>query len=765
MSGNAHFRQLFHLRPPFFRGLFIVVLALTLSPLSASARPVDKKQDTPVSVTAVSKEELEKTGAQDVAASLKPVQSVSVIGSRMPNDKRNIREVAANVTYKDKKDMWENPAPTFQDAVKDIEGATFNDNVGNGLDTNFGLRGFSGSSGIDFLVDGVRVNEPDQNSMVFPLVSMDDIESIQIDRGSASPVYGSHALAGVVNVTTGQASDKPFKLFGGMEWGSFHSLRFYQGASGTLMDTVTPIAGKLKYYFRGGRDVGKGWRPNDDWRRTSFDIKTSYELPDNQGRAYVNVKHMANAISNPGEVTFQQFQDEYFRTNKTLDGRDYRNTIIQIGADKKFWDDHFTASIMNSWRPNYNHFYTTLGTFTTSTYNPETRLTTVNSWDQNLTGQLKYEDYLHDNIFNESLIGMEFRDQNLHSTDQFAPDGNVDERRAFITDRGASAYNTALFWRETLKFFDKVIPYFGMRHDYNWLTTEDYLNRRNDISQRWHKTTLSTGLTVTPVSFTDLFFNYSQGFRVPSISDVTPFSGTISSSLKPEKSHSFDVGTRLRYQDIAAYKTSFFVIDMVDEIAFDSTQIGPLAPFGQNINIGRSRRYGIEQRLDFKPFKELKMYGSYTWMRAYVRETGTNGSPFDGRELGQIPENRFTFGSFVTPLARLGEPYDGFKVGLTGVFTGRQHPESFQSASQATLNSTGGAGHMIKHYTVFDFIMSYEWRQKMVYFKINNLFDERYYSRAVNSTSFGTALYPAGTYTFVNQGAPREFLIGTKWEL
>lgn len=764
MSGNAHFRfKIFYK----YSVLIAAIFFMLGSSGKLSAAPLTKKS-TPDSVSNITQEDIRKIGTKSNAAELAklvPVDSVSVIESRLPSFKRKLREVPSNISYKDKQELWQMPTLSFQDAVKDLEGATFNDNVGNGLDANFGLRGYSGSSNINFLLDGVRINEPDQNVMNFTLISMDDMDSIQIDRGSASPVYGSNAFAGVVNLTTGQPSEKPLKIFGGEEWGSFHSLRFYQGFSGTLQDKVTPLGGKFKYYFRGGRNVGKGWRPNDDWRMTSFDIKTAYELPNAEGRIYANVKHQANAISNPGEVTFQQYQDEFYRTNKPLDGRDYRNTIIQIGADKKFWDDHFTASIMNSWRPSLNHFYTTLGTFTTSTYNPETRLTTTNAWDQNLTSQLKYENYLHNQIFSESLIGLEFRDQNLHSTDQFAPNGNVDETRRNITDRGAYAYNTALFWRQTLKIFDKILPYVGMRHDYNWLRTDDFLTPANSISQRWHKSTLSTGVTLTPWSFSDFFFNYSQGFRAPSVSDVTPFSGTISSNLKPEKSHSFDVGTRLRYKDVIGYKASYFLIDMVDEIAFDSTRIGPAAPFGQNINIGRTRRYGIEQRLDFHPIQELKMYGSYTWMRAYVRETGTGGTPFDGRELGQIPENRFTFGSFVSPFKRLGEPLDGFKVGMTGVFTGRQHPESYQNASQALLNATGGAGHFIKHYTVFDFIMSYEWRHKMVYFKINNLFNEKYYSRSVNSTSFGTAIYPAGTYNFVDQGAPREFLLGTKWEL
>jgi outer membrane receptor for Fe3+-dicitrate len=136
----------------------------------------------------------------------------------------------------------------------------------------------------------------------------------------------------------------------------------------------------------------------------------------------------------------------------------------------------------------------------------------------------------------------------------------------------------------------------------------------------------------------------------------------------------------------------------------------------------------------------------------------------DERSLGQIPEHRLTFGTVIAPLQRLGENFEGFEVGLHGVFTGKQHPTSFESTPEATFAATGGAGYTIKSYSVWDFIVSYKWRNQKIYFKINNLFDNKYYSRSINATSFGGGLAPAGTFNFVNPGAPREYIVGTTWE-
>ena len=160
----------------------------------------------------------------------------------------------------------------------------------------------------------------------------------------------------------------------------------------------------------------------------------------------------------------------------------------------------------------------------------------------------------------------------------------------------------------------------------------------------------------------------------------------------------------------------------------------------------------------------MKAYFSYTWTQSYVREIDGVGALTDGRTIGLIPEHRMTWGVDVYPLARVGEPFDGLRAGFHGTFTGDQHPQSYESVSQTTLNATGGAGHRIKAYTVWDFILSWHWRSQEIYFKVNNVFDEKYYSRAVSATSFGTAIQPSGTFTFVTPGAPREYLFGYRYE-
>ncbi|EFK97577.1 TonB-dependent receptor, beta-barrel [sediment metagenome] len=453
-----------------------------------------------------------------------------------------------NASRKEGEDLDYPKARYYQESLRDLEGMNFFDTVGNGVDRTVGLRGFSEGNSVITLVDGVRVNEVDGDDVYYPLLPMDDLESIQVDRGSASPIYGSNAFAGVVHLTTGAYREAPMTFFGGWEMSSFDGMRFHQGVSGTLADKLTPVGGKFKYYFNGSRDNNDGFRDNGDYRITNFNIKSEYELPDAGGRIYAGVKHTDDDISNPGALTFDQYQRDLEPTLKNLDGRHMDVTTVQLGMDKTFWDERILASLMASSRTNDLSFYTTTISFADfpDGFDPDTDLVTTKSRSTDLIWQLAYQDEW-DWLSNQSVMGMEIRDASNQSLEQDAFLGNVVRSTAAETDRLAEPENAGLYWRETLNASDKLIGHFGMRHDYHWLDVRDQVTPTDSLSRRWRESSLSGGITVKPVESVDLFTNYSQGFRVPTISELAPFSGTVSTNLTPERSDSYEIGGRVRH--------------------------------------------------------------------------------------------------------------------------------------------------------------------------------------------------------------------------
>lgn len=701
--------------------------------------------------------------ASETKSTQDPENTIYVSAARLPVLKQNKNLLSSNVSFISKDELRSQKPTSLQESMSSQEGVILYDDVGNGLDTTLSMRGFNKSSAVTFLVDGVRVNEIDGNVMTFPLVPMDDLESIQIARGAGAAVYGSNALAGVVNITTGRPSKKPWSLFGALEVSSHQGIRFYQGFSGTVQDHLSPLGGAFEYYFRGGRNVGEGFRGNSEFGITSFDLKTAYVLPEESGRVYVNVKHVQDHISNPGELTRVQYDVSPKRTNKPIDYREFNNTIVQIGADKKFWDNKITASLMGDWRLNSLDFMNTTTQFGTSTTLVQSKARTPE-----LIGQITYED-VWDWLKNTTLIGFEVRKTYELATRISAPGGQVSKTASTTLDRSGHFFNSAFFWDERLGITEYADVNVGMRHDRYSLRTINPKSASSNYTSHWDYNAVSSGVTFHPVKSTDVFFQFSEGFRVPNLSDVNPFAGsTPPDYLKPEKSDQYEIGTRYRFRDLFNLRASWFLIDMTDEIVNDTTAVTPTNPFGQNINVGKSRRQGIETGIDVRPIREVSFFGTYTLTHAYVRETNTDefGSQiYDGRDLGQVPQNRMSWGTEMNPLIRLGEPFAGLKFRVDGSFTGKQHPQGFESTPQSQLNTTGGAGHVIKSYTLWNFLTSYTFKNQEIYFKINNMFNNKYYSRAVVSEIFTAGTYPVGVDTFVNPGAPREYLLGMRWEI
>lgn len=743
----------------FVLSLFLVVSISSPSGISAPEIQVSKSKKRSWLSQFFGKKE---TSDSSKAGEVKTLKPVLVSASRLASFQRTPEDFSTNVSYKSLEEVQRAHPATFQDTVKDLEGVHFFDATGNGYDEVFSLRGFPDSSDSVFLIDGVRINEVDGFSVLLPLIRTDNLESVEIQRGSSSAIYGSGAFAGVVNLKTKSPSKKPFSFFGGADWSSFRGVHFYDGVSGTIQDKITPLKGAWNYYFSMGRDQKRGFRSNGEFRDTSIDFKTAYELPDEEGGIRFGFKNINDAISNPGALTLAEYRDDYSQSKQLLDGRKMDSKLLYLNANKRFLDHRLNASLQGSIRRRTSRFYSTFRTFTDffDGFDPDTDLVTTRSRERNVTGQLTYEDEW-DWIRSESLFGAEFTQGSSHDKRQDAFLGQVVERTAIETLRDGETSSFGIFGNERIKLWDKFTTEFGIRGSFHWTAIVDRLAHENDFNRHWRDLSVNVGNIYEPFKWAALFWNYSQAFKVPQFSDLNSFGGDPSANLRPETAETFEVGKRLKYKEIVKTKFSYFDTYTHDEITFDSSAITSTNQFGRNVNAGKTRRNGVETRIDVQVIKEFAIYGTYTFTRARILKSTDTNSPVAGRFIGQIPFHQWTFGIDARPLKRLGSYYENFRILLNAVFIGRQPIQSFESTSQNLLNL---AGEQIDPYQVWDLKLSYERNRKEVFLKINNLFDQRYYSRAVAATSFGTQTTPAGNYLFLTPASPREFILGVKYE-
>lgn len=116
---------------------------------------------------------------------------------------------------------------SFADLLRGAPGLTVSRSGGVGSQTQLRLRGAEANQ-VLFLIDGVEANDPAGNGeLSLEHLTTWDIERIEIVRGPQSALWGSDALAGVVNVIT-RRPERPLQAEGFIERGSFDT--WYGGA-------------------------------------------------------------------------------------------------------------------------------------------------------------------------------------------------------------------------------------------------------------------------------------------------------------------------------------------------------------------------------------------------------------------------------------------------------------------------------------------------------------------------------------------------------
>ncbi|MEH3115794.1 TonB-dependent receptor plug domain-containing protein [Pedobacter terrae] len=102
-----------------------------------------------------------------------------------------------------------------------------------GLNKSVFFRG-AGSAYSIVLIDGIVQNDPSGNGGAFDLrlISIDQIDHIEILRGGQSTIYGSDAVAGVINIITKKGGPKGNTIYGVASAGSYETYKGTIGLNG-----------------------------------------------------------------------------------------------------------------------------------------------------------------------------------------------------------------------------------------------------------------------------------------------------------------------------------------------------------------------------------------------------------------------------------------------------------------------------------------------------------------------------------------------------
>jgi iron complex outermembrane receptor protein/vitamin B12 transporter len=136
-----------------------------------------------------------------------PVENILVTGTRTTDVQSEIPNVTTVIR---RADIEARNDTGVADLLRNIAGVHVVQPSGQGGVARIFLRG--GDQNLTMvLLDGVRVNDPLDSrgsAFDFSVVNLNDIERIEIVRGPQSAVYGSDALAGVINIITREPADE-----------------------------------------------------------------------------------------------------------------------------------------------------------------------------------------------------------------------------------------------------------------------------------------------------------------------------------------------------------------------------------------------------------------------------------------------------------------------------------------------------------------------------------------------------------------------------
>ena len=218
--------------------------------------------------------------------------------------------------------------------VNNLQGVTVNEVGGNPYQLEINFRGYNATpisgnpQGLSVYVDGVRMNQPFSNTVLWDLIPDFSIESMQMVAGS-NPVYGLNTLGGAISMQTksGRTFNKKAIDFSAGSWGRQTSL---MEAGGISED------GSYDYYIGYQHFTEDGWRDYSPSHVNQLFTKVGWES--DTSRYEVSYSGAHNLLIGNG-LTPKDLLGSDLEGIHTLEDETKNNYGKLVLSATEFWDD------------------------------------------------------------------------------------------------------------------------------------------------------------------------------------------------------------------------------------------------------------------------------------------------------------------------------------------------------------------------------------------------------------------------------------------
>jgi iron complex outermembrane receptor protein/vitamin B12 transporter len=489
------------------------------------------------------------------------------------------------------------------------------------------------------LLDGITVNDIG-GAVEFGNIASSAVEQIEILRGPNSVLYGSDALAGVVNLTTRQGTTHLPEINYSVDGGMFGSLRQDAAVSG--------VRGPIDYLADFSRFDTRNGQPNSAFRNGTLATNFGWSLQ-SATQIRFTLRRTVTGLGLPGQLeaigipddSFQKEQDTYIGITAQNQTTERWHNLLRYGSTRlrfQFENPSPTGQPFDPFGtgPNFLGSVVTLTGANGFSVTGRAILDFAGTYPMFFNTQSNrnfgyiQSDYRFDRHFSALFA---FRYEREDGFTEFAKTKTPTDRKdlAYTGQVQASLWNrfyaTAGVGVEKNEIFGVVpTPRASLAFYLARLRSKGFLNGSK------------------------LRFNFGKGIKEPAIFDESTSLFTLLSQLPnglqlanqfhvepigAERSRSFDFGLdETAWHGRAKLGLTFFHNEFSDQIEFVEasalTQLGvPAAvvaatPFGASVNSGAFRAIGAETELQVDLGHGLFAKGSYTYLDAVVQRSFTS---------------------------------------------------------------------------------------------------------------------------------------------